>query len=127
VAKVTVVGTVLPLHCGAAGKVLLAYVPAAERRKLMDGKPLTRFTQATITHRAALEESLERIRRDGYGFSVGEREEGSYSLVAPIFGRRGDVVASLAISGPVFRLSEEQKARSLEALLEGARDISSQL
>ena len=30
-ARVTAVGKILPLHCGAAGKVLLAYLPAKER------------------------------------------------------------------------------------------------
>lgn len=127
VARVTAVGTILPLHCGAAGKVLLAYLPEAERRRMLHGRPLTRFTQATITSRAALEASLERIRRDGYGFSLGEREEGSYSLVAPVLGRRGEIVASLAISGPVFRLPEDRKAASVEALLRAAREISTML
>lgn len=127
VAKVTAVGTILPLHCGAAGKVLLAYLPVRERRRILHGKPLTRYTPTTITDRAALEASLKQIRRDGYGFSVGEREAGSYSAVAPVMGRKGEIVASLSISGPVFRLSEEQKAVNIQAALNAARDISALL
>jgi len=71
-AQVTPVGTILPLHCRAAGKVLLAYWPERERKRILHGKPLAKFTPTTIADRAVLEASLKRIRRDGNGFSVGE-------------------------------------------------------
>ncbi len=127
VARVTAVGTILPLHCGAAGKVLLAYLPDKERKRILERMVLARFTPATLTDRAALEASLRRIRRDGYGFSVGEREEGAYSVVAPVMGRRGEIVASLSISGPSYRLTGEQKAANIRAVREAAREIAALL
>ena len=126
-AKVTAVGKILPLHCGAAGKVLLAYLSDKERKKNLHGKPLSKFTPTTITDPALLEADLERIRRDGYAVSVGEREEGTYSVVAPVMGGKGEIVASLSISGPIFRLSEEQKAANIQAVLKASREISALL
>lgn len=126
-AQVTPVGKILPLHCGAAGKVLLAYLPERERQRILRGKFLAKFTPTAITDCAALEASLKRIRRDRYGFSVGEREEGSYSLVAAVVGRKSEIVASLSISGPVFRLSEAQKSANVQAVRKAASDISALL
>jgi DNA-binding IclR family transcriptional regulator len=48
-------------------------------------------------------------------------------LVAPVVDRKGEVVASLSIGGPVFRLSEAQKAASIQAVRKAARDISALL
>jgi DNA-binding IclR family transcriptional regulator len=48
-------------------------------------------------------------------------------LVAPVVDRKGEVVASLSISGPAFRLSEAQKAASIQAVRKAARDISALL
>ncbi|MBU2055441.1 MAG: IclR family transcriptional regulator [Proteobacteria bacterium] len=126
-AKVTVVGKILPLHCGAAGKVLLAYLPDKERKKILNWKPLEKFTPSTITDPVFLEADLERIRGDGYAVSVGEREEGAYSVVAPVMDEKGKIVASLSISGPIFRLSEEQKAANIQAILKAAREITALL
>jgi DNA-binding IclR family transcriptional regulator len=123
-AKMTAVGKILPLHCGAAGKVLLAYLSDKERKKILHRKPLAKFTSSTITDRVLLEADLERIRRDGYAVSVGEREEGSYSVVAPVMDGKGEIVASLSISGPIFRLSEEQKASNIRAAVNAAHEIS---
>lgn len=123
-AKVTAVGKILPLHCGAAGKVLLAYLSDKGRKKILHGKPLAKFTSSTINDPILLEADLERIRREGYAVSVGEREEGSYSVVAPVMDGKGGIIASLSISGPIFRLSEEKKASNIWAVLNAAHEIS---
>ena len=107
--------------------MLLAYLSDKERKKILHGKPLAKFTPSTITDPALLEADLERIRRDGYAVSVGEREEGAYSVVAPVMNGKGEIFASLSISGPVFRLSEEQKAANIQAVLNASREISALL
>jgi DNA-binding IclR family transcriptional regulator len=127
VARVTTVGKILPLHCGAAGRVLLAYLPDRERKKILHGKPLEKFTPTTITDPALLEAGMKQIRKDGYAVSVGEREDGAYSVVAPVLDGKGVIVASLSISGPIFRLSEEQKATNIQAVMKASREISALL
>lgn len=124
IAKVTQVGKVFPLHCGASGKVLLAYLPEKVRRGIIFGKPLEKFTPDTITDPEELEADLEKIRHDGYAVSLGERESGTFSVVVPVLGKKGKIVASLTISGPIFRLTEQQKRKNIEAALESAAEIS---
>jgi len=123
VAKTSATGVALPLHCGAAGKVLLAYLPKSTRDELLK-KPLESYTPFTITDREALEKDIEDIKRDGCAYSLSEREIGAYSIVAPVFNAHGQVVASLAISGPQFRLSQEQKEVYLQLVKKAALKIS---
>lgn len=124
IARVTQVGKILPLHCGASGKVLLAFMPEKERREIIYRKPLEKFTPKTITDPDELEADLEQIRRQGYAVSFEEREAGNYSVVAPILGNSGKILASLSICGPLFRLSDEQLEKNKAAALDAAREIS---
>ena len=48
-------------------------------------------------------------------------------MVAPVMNGKGEIFASLSISGPVFRLSEEQKAVNIQAALNASREISALL
>ena len=124
VAKVTQVGKVYPLHCGASGKVLLAYLPEKIRHSIISGRPLEKYTSKTITDPEELEADLEKIRRDGYAVSLEEREKGTYSVVTPVMANREKIIASLSISGPIFRLSDEQREKNIKAALDAAAEIS---
>ncbi|HHY92054.1 MAG TPA: IclR family transcriptional regulator [Firmicutes bacterium] len=126
VAKTSVTGVALPLHCGAAGKVLLAYLPVPMRKRLLE-KPLEKYTPFTITDPEQLERNLEEIRREGCAYSVSEREVGAYSIVAPVRDALGQVVASLAISGPQFRLSDEKVEIFKKMVKDTAQEISHNL
>lgn len=126
VAKTSVTGVALPLHCGAAGKVLLAYLPESLRKRLLE-KPLEKYTPFTITDPELLERNLAEIRHEGCAYSVSEREVGAYSIVAPVRDALGQVVASLAISGPQFRLSEEKVEVYKKLVKDAARAISRNL
>ncbi len=96
-------GKPLPLHTGAAAKVLLAFLPAGEIDALLAGR-LDRLTESTITDPAQLRAELARVRRQGYALSLGERMAGSRSVSAPVWSWRGDVIA-LVVSGPAFRFT----------------------
>lgn len=126
VAKTSPTGVALPLHCGAAGKVLLAYLPAAVRKRLLE-RPLQKYTPFTITDPVLLERDLAKIREQGYAYSLSEREVGAYSIVAPVRNGFGQVVASLAISGPQFRLSDEKVEVYKKLVVDAAQRISHNL
>jgi DNA-binding IclR family transcriptional regulator len=51
---------------------------------------------------------LSITKRDGFSVSVQEYEEGINAVAAPIFDTRGRPIASIAIAGPAYRLSEEK-------------------
>lgn len=89
--RVINVGDRHPLTRGAAGRVLLAYLPRERREALLAADPFTS------------EEALDELRHGGYTVSLGEREEGVTSIAAPVQDARYEVLAALAMSGPSVR------------------------
>ena len=120
------IGRRTPLHSTANGKIFLAYMPDQDRSALLSGS-LARFTENTIVALPALEQSLAQVRGQGYAIVHGEYEEGFSEIAAPIFNHRAQVVATLAISGPTFRMGPGQIESFVEPLLATANTISAQL
>ncbi|MCS7038438.1 MAG: IclR family transcriptional regulator [Caldilineales bacterium] len=120
------IGRRMPMHCTAAGKVLLAAMSPAERAAILPN-PLPRYTANTLTDPVRLAAELERIAAQGYATDEEEFEEGFSAIAAPIRDHRGEVVAALVISGPTFRLNREVMATLREPLLETANRIASDL
>jgi len=91
--RVINVGDRNQLTRGAAGRVLLAYLPEDKRAALLKADPFTN------------EEALADLRQSGYTVSLGEREEGVTSIAAPVFNARAEVIGALAMSGPSVRFA----------------------
>jgi IclR family KDG regulon transcriptional repressor len=89
------VGERMQLYAGASGKVLLAFLPREQRKKLLAELDLVRLTENTLCDRKRLERDLLEILERGYAISLGERVSGAASVAAPIFDVSGSVVASL--------------------------------
>jgi len=96
------IGSEMPLHSTAAGKVLLASLDDGEARKLLGHRKLLGITPHTITDPAALIASLARVRRQGYATVVEENIPGVLSVGAPITDRAGTVVAALSVAFPKY-------------------------
>lgn len=102
------VGSHLPLHATALGKVLLAYRPDGAE-PLPDDLP--RLTRETVTAPDVLEAALAEVRDNGW---AAEREEaviGEASVAAPIFDRRGDIAGAIGVVGGVERIFADGKPR----------------
>ena len=99
------VGQHIPLHATSNGKVLLSGLDDAEFSEVVSR--LARYTPRTITAKAALREEVARVREAGYAVAVDELEVGLTAVAAPIRSAHGDVVASLSVSGPTFRLHDD--------------------
>lgn len=100
----TQVGQRVPLHCTAAGKVLLAFLPQQRRDELVAEIPLTRFTKHTLTTRRALIDELARVRAEGYALDREEHEIGVACVAAPIVDASNRLTAAIGISGPSGRI-----------------------
>jgi DNA-binding IclR family transcriptional regulator len=95
-------GSEMPLHSTAAGKVLLASLDDGQARKLVGRAKLAAITPHTITDPAALIASLAKVRRQGYATVVEENIPGVLSVGAPITDRGGNVVAALSVAFPKY-------------------------
>lgn len=111
-------GRAAPLHCVAAGKVLMAAL--AEREVLaIVRRGLMSYTDRTIVELEPLLEDLARVRRRGYAVTIGEFEVGLNAISAPVHDARGQVVAAVDIWGPSSRLAP-QRIPELAAQARGA-------
>ena len=115
------VGRRVPHHVAANGKVFLAFgaAPAPAR--------LQRFTQRTITNKAALEAELERVRSQGYATAIDELELGLTAVAAPVRDAGDVVVAALSVSGPTSRLTPERVEQFASLLLNQAASLGRRL
>jgi IclR family KDG regulon transcriptional repressor len=95
-------GSEMPLHSTAAGKVLLASLNDADARKLLGHRKLAAITPHTITEPAVLLASLAKVRRQGYATVAEENIPSVLSVGAPITDRGGNVVAALSTAFPKY-------------------------
>lgn len=116
-------GRRVPLHCTAAGKMWLAYMPPEEQGEIVAG-PHKRYTDETIVEPAHLAEMLGRIRHDGYATAVEEHEAGLAAVAAPVLAADGHIVASIDVSGPAYRLGEDELAEMTPLVVEAAAHAS---
>jgi DNA-binding IclR family transcriptional regulator len=86
----------LPLHATAGGKVLLAFTPDREQRRLLDRR-LTAFTSRTIVDPDQLRWVLKKVRLNGFAVADRELRSDCTTIAAPIFGAGGRIVAALDV------------------------------
>ena len=127
IAMVGRVGGRLPLHTGASGQMLLAYMGEAERRVLLENVTLKGYTPKTITDPVALEARLETIRHQGFAVSMEEREPGAFSVVAPVRQAGNQVIASLCVCGPLYRLDRGQLDAIIKTTMAAGARISEKM
>ncbi|MGH2350850.1 MAG: IclR family transcriptional regulator, partial [Chloroflexota bacterium] len=120
------IGRRLPLHCTAAGKPLLAHLPRPALEQLLS-RPLTRYTARTITNPLLLRRDLNGIRAQGFAIGQEEYEADLSAVGAPVRDHRGDVVASITVSGPSFRLPPDRLLQLGSVVRHVADRISAQL
>ena len=109
------VGQHIPLHATSNGKVLISWLEPEEQTRVLGALPA--YTALTITRKGELRKELEKVRAQGYAVAVDELEIGLTAVAAPIRNAHGDVIASMSVSGPTFRLTEEKLPSVIELLV----------
>lgn len=116
-------GSRVPVHCSASGKVLLAQMTAAQRRRLLAHVPLEKFTANTIDSMERLEEAVARVQVDGYGLDEEEFLPGlmCIAVLVPRGGRSSNLC--VAVQAPTIRATRARALQWLPALREAARTL----
>lgn len=96
------VGSRLPAFCSAAGRAILAHLPAPQAEAILAGRrePMTPYT---ITDLDTLRKLLAQCRIEGYVVNDQEAFIGDISLAAPVFNSKREVVGAINIAVPVPR------------------------
>ncbi|MFE4212785.1 IclR family transcriptional regulator [Streptomyces sp. NPDC056844] len=123
------VGRTTPLNCTATGRALLSGLADDEAEALLvtgDGARLP-GTDAAPRDVPAVLERLRTERARGYAVAVEEMEPGLIAVAAPVRDHRGDVVAALNVSAPVFRLPPDAVPKVVEAVVAASHRLSARL
>lgn len=120
--RVVQVGEIMPLHVGAAGRVLLAWNPDVAEQIYRSG--LRSLTEQTITDAANLEAAVARTRADGFAITTGERVSGASGISAPIFGPQAELYGALTVMGPALRMPYDVCAAWIEPVLAAAEEAT---
>ena len=118
-------GSAVPSHCSASGKLLLALRPAAEREALLANLPFQRFTAHTLTDRALLAKELDRIVAAGYSVDDEEYVLGVACVAVPVRLGNGEVCAAVAVHAATARLPLQRALEFAPRLHEAAQRIAS--
>lgn len=118
-------GVLLPLHVGAVGKAILAFLSPSEIQAALHPDRLTRHTRNTQTDPEALLRELALVSEQGYATSVGERVEDTASVSAPIFRQDGEPVGAIGISGPASRFTRRGAIELAPHVMAAAKALSS--
>lgn len=115
------IGERIPMHIGAANKVMLANMERAKAEGLLD-----RLVPGE-EERARLEKQLRTIRRKDFAISRGEKTPGTLAVAAPVFDYEGRVLAALSVEAIESQVTDEQIDRFIERVMEAAERISGEM
>jgi IclR family transcriptional regulator, KDG regulon repressor len=121
------IGASVPLYCTAVGKVMVAYMPEEQRKRLLHQLELKRFTPNTIGSLQELEAELQRAHKNGYACDLEEHELHIRCVAAPIWDHVGAVNASLSITAPIVRMPVARLRQLAPLIQTAALQISREL
>lgn len=117
------IGSRVPLHCTASGKLFLSLAPRALRYALFRSHPLRKHTPHTIVDHAELEIELDKIRTTKIGIDNEEFIEGMTAVAVPVFDSKNIICATVAVHGPSVRLPLARAITLAPALVRAATAI----
>ncbi len=119
------VGSRVPLHCTASGKLFLALMPRSQRDRMLQTLTLDRYTDQTITDPIRLNTQLERIGKERISIDEGEYLDGLISLAIPVFDEHERICFAIAVHAPTARRSVPELRQYLPAMRRAAAKLSS--
>ena len=117
-------GSRVPAHCSASGKIFLAHMSPAQRRRLLAHVPLSAYTPKTLVDFETLENEIARVRRDGHAFDNEEFLPGLLCLAVGVPNPQGRCSLAVALQAPVMRVTADKALQWLPALQRAAAALA---
>lgn len=118
------VGTEVPFHCTASGKMYLSSLRPDYVERLLAVRPLEARTARTITDPAKLKHELAETRKRGHAEDDEEFMEGMAAIAVPLLDHHGRVLSTLSIHAPVQRHNLTSLRQNLTRLQSAARQLA---
>ena len=114
------------LHASATGKVLLAHLNAEQQNQILAAR-LEKHTKNTLVVEEKLRDEIKQISEQGYAFDHQESEIGLNCVAAPVKDHTNNVIATIGVSAPISRVSEEELLAMKDKLLKVTKELSTVL
>ncbi|MBF0529486.1 MAG: IclR family transcriptional regulator [Deltaproteobacteria bacterium] len=125
---VSTVGSRLPAHCTAVGKMLLSSLTETEIIQLYGDQDLLQKMPAnSITSISKLLQELETVRRRGMAYDDCESNVDIRCVAAPIYNHKNEMLAAMSISVPVTRMNMSKQDELASLICKGAEGLSRRL
>lgn len=119
------VGTRLPAHATAPGRVLLSGMKTSDVVSLYDGVDLKKHTDQTPTSTPKLVEQLEKDQETGHVISWGYFDPKVSTIAAPVRDETGAVIAAVSVSCPLGTYDKDEfESKILKLVKRSAEDMS---
>ncbi|MGD9238629.1 MAG: IclR family transcriptional regulator [Desulfobacterales bacterium] len=107
-------GQRMPLHVGAAAKILLAFGPVELAQKVAS-------SQSADSNKLIKE--IDAARQKGYAITKGENVPDAHAIAAPVIDYKNRLIGAIGIAGPAHRLDDNQIKNRLKIVREAAKDL----
>lgn len=118
------VGSRVPFHCTAIGKLLAAHQHKNVRTRLLKASELKRFTDQTLTGEEELEAEFSRIRSELYSFNNEEFVEGLSAIAVAINDESGRTIGAVSVHALHIRMPLDKAISYLPSMRDKAVRIA---
>lgn len=105
-----------PLHATSGGQVILAHLQEDKLDDYLSRARFERFAKNSLLTEQAVRDKLKAIRVDGFATVIDEFTPMIGGVARPIFDKNENVLASLSITVPSERLTDDLQKKALAAL-----------
>jgi len=116
----TRIGGYVVVHTAGVSKAILANLAPTQRDRILNELTFEKFTDTTLTSRAAFEQRLETVKETGWAYDDGEYESISNCIAAPVWDHAGRVAGGISITA----LKAQTDLVALEDLLPDLLDTT---
>ena len=116
-----------PLMFGALCRGILSFLPDDVIDAVLAKREPSPVTGRPLTDLKSAKREFAAIREQGYALSKGQRTQGAVGMAAPVFKGHGKVIASLCVTMPATRFSEQREGKIAQVLLGESRKLSAAL
>ncbi|GAA6194057.1 IclR family transcriptional regulator [Phaeobacter gallaeciensis] len=117
------VGTRVPFHCTASGKMYLSSMPPDKLQRLLQSMQLEQKTSRSIVKPEQLMTELAETRERGFATDNQEFMEGMAAVAVPICDDHGRLLTTLSIHAPILRHDLDDLTLSIDTVRAGAKRL----
>lgn len=117
-------GSRVPSHCTAIGKLMLSFQSDRDLRAIVEARPLTAYTESTITTPDKLIDAIRQVRIDGIGTDNQEFMHGVVCVAVPVVDAAGNCLGCIAVSAPEARMTLNQMLGFVPRMKEAAHSFA---